>query len=107
MTWEEMYTRIQRLEQEVHSLRRDNCLLQEQVSQIKPIAIEHITYKVQELHVETLSGTLNVGLASQAMVEDVNGFVDEITEKFGTNLEIHPKRNSTQEKPPTKDKKAD
>ncbi|MDQ0418929.1 hypothetical protein J2Z48_003134 [Croceifilum oryzae] len=102
MTWEEMYARIQRLEQEVHSLKRDNCLLQEQVSQIKPIAIEHITYKVQELHVETLSGTLNVGLASQGMVEDMNGFVDEITEKFGTNLEINPKRDGIPEKPTNK-----
>lgn len=102
LTWEELYSWIQRLEKEVYSLRQENGMLQEQIKQIKPISIERITYKVQELHVETLSGTLNVGLASQAMVENIDGFVDEITEKFGTNLEIGPKPFGKQsEEPPT------
>lgn len=102
MTWEELYSWIQQLEQEVNSLKQENDQLREQIKQIKPISIERITYKVQELHVETLSGTLNVGLASQAMVENIDGFVDEITEKFGTNLEIGPKPYGAQpEKPPT------
>lgn len=102
LTWEELYSRIQRLEQEVNLLQQENIVLREQIRQIKPISIERITYKVQELHVETLSGTLNVGLASQAMVENIDGFVDEITEKFGTNLEIGPKPFGGQTKePPT------
>lgn len=89
--WNELWGRIEKLEHEVKFLKRENKQLREAISTIKPISIEKITYKVQELHVETLSGTLNIGLTTQDAVEDLEGFVEKIVEKHGTNIEIGPK----------------
>lgn len=64
MAW--MVQRIQALEQRQQELEADNKRLAEQLAAIKPVQYGDITYKVQELHVNELSGVLNVGLTSLA-----------------------------------------
>jgi light-regulated signal transduction histidine kinase (bacteriophytochrome) len=69
--------RLQLLEQRQQELESANKQLKEQVESankqlkeqlegIQPVQCGNITYKVQELHVKELTGTLNIGLTSLA-----------------------------------------
>lgn len=73
--------RLKCLEQEIHRLKQENASLKETLKQLKPMKIEKIEYKIHELHVETLSGTLNIGLTANA--EDAG--VGEVIEKMVDN----------------------
>lgn len=53
----ELEERLRRAEEELKALR-------EEVARVRPIRIEAINYKVQELVVSELSGTLHVGLTA-------------------------------------------
>jgi len=53
----ELEERIRKTEEELKALR-------EEIAQTRPIRIEAINYKVQELVVSELSGTLHVGLTA-------------------------------------------
>ena len=76
-----MDQRLKYLEQEIRRLQQENRQLKEAIEQLKPMHIEKIEYKIHELHVETLSGTLNIGLTANG--EDVG--VGEIIEKMVDN----------------------
>lgn len=54
------------LKEQLQALEEANRLLKEQVEGLKPVQYGNITYKVQELHVNELTGTLNIGLTSLA-----------------------------------------
>jgi predicted nuclease with TOPRIM domain len=62
----ELEARILRMEEQLSQLEEANRLLKEQVEAVKPVQYGNITYKVQELHVNELTGTLNIGLTSLA-----------------------------------------
>jgi spore germination protein PC len=76
-----MDQRLKYLEQEIRRLQQENRQLKETIEQLKPVHIEKIEYKIHELHVETLSGTLNIGLTANG--EDAG--VGEIIEKMVDN----------------------
>lgn len=57
---------IAAMEGRLRELEEANRLLKEQVDGAKPVQYGNITYKVQELHVNELTGTLNIGLTSLA-----------------------------------------
>lgn len=59
-----LWERLHHLEREIAILRRENEALKKKLASLQPITIERIEYKIQELSIETLSGTLNVGLAA-------------------------------------------
>ncbi|MDF2925984.1 MAG: hypothetical protein K0R57_4898 [Paenibacillaceae bacterium] len=70
--------RLQSLEQRVLELESDNKDLREQLAGIKPVQCGNITYKVQELHVNELTGTLNIGLTSLAEEGQLKDMIDQI-----------------------------
>lgn len=53
-------------------IQKENEELQQQVRHIKPIHIENINYKIQELIVRELKGTLNIGLTTLADEKQLN-----------------------------------
>ncbi|GGA50990.1 hypothetical protein GCM10007416_25200 [Kroppenstedtia guangzhouensis] len=73
-----LWDRINRLEQEMETLRKENEELKRQMDAIQPVTIESLVYKIQELNVQTLSGTLNVGFTTQAEGETVNELIGKL-----------------------------
>ncbi|MFD0712230.1 spore germination protein GerPC [Paenibacillus sp. GCM10027626] len=63
--------RMRQLEEKQQLLEKENEKLNNQLLQIKPVHIENINYKVQELTVKELSGTLNIGLTALADQEQL------------------------------------
>lgn len=56
--------RIRQLEEKWGRLEAETQRMQRLLQQLKPVHIEHIHYKIQELHLRDLSGTLNIGLTA-------------------------------------------
>lgn len=75
---QELYQFLQQLQQQIIELQQENQHLKETLNSMKPINIENINYKIQELHVKELKGTLNIGLTGEAHLEDMETIIDEI-----------------------------
>ncbi len=73
--------RLQYLEHELTRLIQENASLKKKIEQLKPVQVEKIEYKVHELHVDTLSGTLNIGLTANG--EETG--IGEVIEKMAGN----------------------
>jgi hypothetical protein len=65
------------LQQKIEEVEKENEDLKEKVENIKPINIENINYKIQELTVEELSGTLNIGLSALTDAENLKKLLEE------------------------------
>ncbi|HET7580688.1 MAG TPA: spore germination protein GerPC [Bacillales bacterium] len=65
------YQMIQELQYRIMHLEQENQKLKEKVEDIKPVVIENINYKIQELNVDELKGTLNIGLTGEADLENM------------------------------------
>lgn len=61
--FQQLEERLRALEENYQQLEEEYKRLQEQIKEIKPIHIENMNYKIQELVVKELSGTLNIGLS--------------------------------------------
>jgi len=57
-------SRVRLLEERVARLEGTAQTLERLPRQLKPVHIDNIHYKIQELHLRDLSGTLNVGLTA-------------------------------------------
>ena len=81
-----LWERLNQLEQEIRRLKKENKEIKEQIATIKPLVVEHLEYKIQELDIQTLSGTLNVGLTAhgdEKSIEDmINKMMQEENMKF-------------------------
>lgn len=85
--WHNIEQRLRTLEESNERLDKENQQLKEQLNQIKPIHIENINYKIQELVVRELSGSLNIGMTglsdpqeiNKILNDDENGSVNEIS----------------------------
>jgi spore germination protein PC len=75
-----------RLEQRIRQLEEENQTLKEQVKQIKPIHIENINYKIQELNVKELKGTLNIGMTALTDPDEVKKWIREAE---GEDIELN------------------
>ncbi|SDN63295.1 Spore germination protein GerPC [Fictibacillus solisalsi] len=75
---QDLYHILQQLQQQIIELQHENQSLKEALSNIKPVNIENINYKIQELHVKELKGTLNIGLTGEAHLDDMETIIDEI-----------------------------
>jgi spore germination protein PC len=75
-----------RLEQRLHQLEEENVKLKQQVEQIKPVHIENINYKIQELVVRELKGTLNIGMTA---LTDPNEIKKWVREAEGEDIELN------------------
>ena len=68
-------------ERKVESLEKKLRILQEKVDQLKPIHIENIHYKIQELSVKDLSGALNIGMSALTNPEDIEKWMSSKEDK--------------------------
>jgi len=62
-------------------LEEENNELKEKLSEIKPIHIENMNYKIQELHVKELTGTLNIGMTALTDPEKIKKWMSESNEE--------------------------
>ncbi len=76
-----LWDRLRHLEREIAILRRENEALKKKLASLQPITIERIEYKIQELSIETLSGTLNVGLSATGDCESIERILEKVQEK--------------------------
>ncbi|MEC5425321.1 spore germination protein GerPC [Virgibacillus sp. C22-A2] len=86
---------IEKLYEKLIEMENETKEIKEEIENIKPITIENINYKIQDLNVEDLSGTLLVGLTALSDAENLkellseNGsvkFNDQETEDFENNF---------------------
>ncbi|GAB3801243.1 hypothetical protein [Virgibacillus kimchii] len=68
---------IEKLNEKLDQLEEENKALQEEVENIKPLTIENINYKIQDLHVQDLSGNLMVGLTALSDAEELKKLLEE------------------------------
>lgn len=92
----------QRFEQEIRSLHekleQDNLKLKEQLEQIKPIHIENVNYKIQELAVKDLKGTLNIGLTALTDEGQLKKVIDDVEQ--GKNIQFEDLNSSAEDSDP-------
>lgn len=91
-----LYDRLQHLETEITQLKQQNEELGKKINQTThPVHIDKIEYKIHELHVQTLSGTLNVGLTANGDDTCLGDVVEKIVEEHrsGNHIVIGEEEN--------------
>jgi hypothetical protein len=83
--WDHQHQLKQQLEEQIHALQQENAQLLERVSKMKCVNIENINYKIQELTVQQLSGTLNIGMSALTDPEEINKWLS--THDLGNELD--------------------
>lgn len=68
---------IEKIYEKLDQLEEENKALQEEIEDIKPLTIENINYKIQDLHVQDLSGNLMVGLTALSDAEELKKLLEE------------------------------
>lgn len=79
--------RMLHLEAAKQLLEQETLKLKEQLEQIKPIHIENINYKIQELTVRDLHGTLNIGLSALTDEEQLKKIMADVEQGRDIHLE--------------------
>lgn len=94
---------IQMLEQRIRYLE-DRVLLTEkqlqllkETSQQSPVHIDNITYKVQELAVNELSGTLHLGLTALSDPKQIDEWMKHSEEGVAQNIVLENLQSDTKE----------
>lgn len=77
LLWERIYT----LEGKVQELVTANEELRQQIKQPNQYQIDKIEYKIHELHVDNLSGTLNIGLTATGEESGVGEIIEKAIEQ--------------------------
>ncbi|OLS40896.1 spore germination protein GerPC [Bacillus sp. MRMR6] len=70
-------TLIEQIFEKLNKIEEENKKLKEEIKNIKPITIENINYKIQDLSVQELSGTLLVGLTALSEAEELKKLLTE------------------------------
>ncbi|WP_171016987.1 spore germination protein GerPC [Pseudalkalibacillus caeni] len=71
-----IYEMIADLQKRLKQVEEENDKLKSEIQNIKPIVIENINYKIQELNVKELSGTLNIGMSGELDPENLGSLFD-------------------------------
>lgn len=87
---DDVYSYIQELMKRIHQLEERQKQLQEKIEAIKPLTIENINYKIQDLHVQELSGNLLVGLTALSDAEELQELLREQNITTVNPTEISP-----------------
>jgi spore germination protein PC len=77
---------LSQLKTQIEALKKENEELRVKMEAITPLHIERIEYKIHELHVDTLSGTLNVGLTATGDDSCVGEVIEKIVEEHRSNI---------------------
>lgn len=67
-------------EDKLKAMKEENENIKKRLDEIKPIHIENINYKIQELDVKELSGTLNIGMTALSDPEKIKQWMSEADE---------------------------
>jgi spore germination protein PC len=67
---------MEELENRIRVLQEEQMSLKEQVGNLKQVHIENINYKIQELSVKELKGTLNIGMTALTDPEEIKKWLD-------------------------------
>jgi hypothetical protein len=76
--YQQFYEMLRQFEQRIQILEEENEALKKKLAEVRPIVIENINYKIQEINVEELKGTLNIGWSGKATVDDVSKIFGEV-----------------------------
>lgn len=68
---------VDEIMKKLNQIEIENKKLKEEISNIKPVTIENVNYKIQELSVQELSGTLLVGLTALSDAEELKNLLSE------------------------------
>lgn len=92
--------RVRQLEDRALLAEREVKELKEAFGRIKPVNIEAINYKVQELAVKDLSGTLNIGLTALSDPEQLQQWLRQGEDGEGGEMKLenlqHPSEGDVQ-----------
>lgn len=83
-----LWDRLNELEQDIMRLKKENKEIKEQLAEIQPLKIERVEYKIQELQVETLSGTLNVGLTAHGSEKSIEQLINQMNQEGSTQFDL-------------------
>ncbi|OLO26431.1 hypothetical protein BTR23_22980 [Alkalihalophilus pseudofirmus] len=78
--YQQFYEMLKQLEQRIRALEQENEELKHQLDEVRPIVIGNINYKIQEINVQELKGTLNIGWSGEASIDDVSNMIGEVNE---------------------------
>lgn len=95
------------LRQEIEKIRAENEALRKQIEEIKPIYIDRMEYKIQELNIETLSGMLNLGLSLNGDGENMTELADKIINEEGVSVDFGKKKEQVNSPLPDNDESRD
>ncbi|MEX2103875.1 MAG: spore germination protein GerPC [Bacilli bacterium] len=94
----DIYRTLQWLNERVTGLEMENQKLKEDLSKIQPIHIDSIVYKIQELQIKDLKGTLNIGITAQADEKTIDKFMQEFKEDNDATIEFDvPEEGNSQD----------
>lgn len=86
--WDHQHQLKQQLEYQIQALQQENAQLQERIDKMKTVHIENINYKIQELTVQQLSGTLNIGMSALTDPEELSKWLNtDIVEDVDDELD--------------------
>lgn len=76
----EQHRHRKELEEKIQALQEEQARLQAHIQSLKPIHIENINYKIQELTVKELKGTLNIGMTALSDAEELKKWLHNGTQ---------------------------
>jgi predicted RNase H-like nuclease (RuvC/YqgF family) len=85
--FENLEHRLKELEEQHRELNEENEKLKDYVQKLKPVHIENINYKIQELVVRELKGTLNIGLTSLTDADELKKLMGEVEDGEDVHLQ--------------------
>src|SRR5699024_11934053 len=66
-----MAEQIKNIQEKLTEIEEKYTKLKETIEHLKPMTVENVHYKIQDLHVQDLSGTLHVGLTTLSDAEQL------------------------------------
>lgn len=73
--------KLKMLEKKQRELEHAHDQLEKKLSQLQPVHIDHIHYKIQELTVQELKGTLNIGMSALTDPEEIKKWLSKGTDE--------------------------
>jgi spore germination protein PC len=83
---------LEYLRYEIEKLRKENEQLRNQIENIKPVKIEKLEYKIQELNIQTLSGMLNLGISLNGDGDNVTELAEKLIQEEGVSIDLGTKK---------------
>ncbi|WP_163970574.1 coiled-coil domain-containing protein [Oceanobacillus halotolerans] len=72
-----MAEHMEKLNEKLNKLEEEQKKMQDEIDNIKPVNVENVNYKIQDLNVQDLSGTLLVGLTTLSDAENLKELLAE------------------------------